>query len=97
MYTFTIDEFEEILKEEGLAEDALFLMITILCEIKEYALTFEANSHDLVNKASEYSVTYNRLPDERKESLDGIMNMPIFICYGPDDDGDSRGVSYPTE
>ena len=97
MYTFTIDEFEEILKEEGLKEDSLFLMITILCEIKEYVLTFEANSHDLVNKASEYSVTYNRLPEERKESLDGIMNMPIFICYGPDDDGVNGDVSYPTE
>ncbi|HDX9051758.1 TPA: hypothetical protein ROW14_004165 [Yersinia enterocolitica] len=98
MYSIDIDEFEHILKEDELPSAEMFLMNSILSEIKEFSTTFIANTDDLVNKASEHSVTYNRLDSEQKLFLNGVMKMPIFICYGPDDESDVDGVvSYPKE
>lgn len=66
----------------------MVLMSAILSEIKVFTPTFIANSNDLVDKASEHSITYNRLPDEQKRFLDGVMTLSLFICYDTDDGDD---------
>ncbi|AJJ53069.1 hypothetical protein BZ17_4305 (plasmid) [Yersinia pseudotuberculosis IP 32953] len=82
MYTVSIDDFEQILKDDELPINEMVLMSAILSEVKEFSKTFIPNCNDLVDKASEHSITYNRLTEGDKLFLNGIMSMPLFICYG---------------
>lgn len=82
--TISLDEFEHLLSEDGLPDEALTVMRLILNDIRTVKQRFKANSNELFNLAVSHSPTYAELPDERREFFKGIMKLPIFFMMDPD-------------
>ena len=82
--TISLDEFEDLLSEDGLPDEALTVMRKIFSDIRTVKQRFKANSNELINLAVSHSPTYAELPDERREFFSGIMKLPIFFMIDPD-------------
>lgn len=82
--TISIDEFEDLLSEDGLPDEALTVMRQIFSDIRPVKQRFKANSNELINLAVSHSPTYATLPDERREFFNGVMKLPIFFVIDPD-------------
>ncbi|HCR2979566.1 hypothetical protein [Serratia marcescens] len=82
--TISLDEFEHLLSEDGLPDEALTVMRLILNDIRTVKQRFKANSNELFNLVVSHSPTYAELPDERREFFKGIMKLPIFFMMDPD-------------
>lgn len=82
--TISLDEFEDLLSEDGLPDEALTVMRQIFSDIRPVKQRVKANSNELINLAASYSPTYAALPDERREFFNGVMKLPIFFMINPD-------------
>lgn len=79
----TIDDFEYLIRDEGLTDEYLLVMTSILNEVKPHVKTFNANTDELISIAAQHSSTYSLLTDERKESFNGLLRMKVFFCSDP--------------
>ncbi|HGM5392025.1 hypothetical protein BSQ98_10450 [Serratia liquefaciens] len=82
--TISLDEFEDLLSEDGLPDEALTVMRQIFSDIRPVKQRFKANSDELINLAVKHSPTYTALPEERRKFLNGVMKLPIFFVIDPD-------------
>ncbi|EPC6177117.1 TPA: hypothetical protein ACNV4G_003325 [Serratia marcescens] len=82
--TISLNEFDDLLSEDGLPDEALTVMRQIFSDIRSVKQRFKANSDELINLAVKHSPTYAELPDERREFFNGIMKLPIFFMFDPD-------------
>lgn len=82
--TISLDEFEDLLSEDGLPDEALTVMRQIFSDIRLVTQRFKANSDELINLAINHSPTYASLPDERRKFLNEVMKLPIFFMIDPD-------------
>jgi len=82
--TISLDEFEDLLSEDGLPDDALAVIRQIFSDIRPVTQRFKANSNELINLAISHSPTYAALPNERREFFNGVLKLPIFFMIDPD-------------
>lgn len=82
--TISLDEFEDLLSEDGLPDEALAVIRQIFSDIRPVTQRFKANSEELVNLAVAHSPTYMALTDERREFFNGVLKLPIFFMIDPD-------------
>jgi hypothetical protein len=82
--TISLDEFEDLLSEDGLPDEALAVIRQIFIDIRPVTQRFKANSNELINLAVSHSPTYAELPDDRREFFNGVMKLPIFFMINPD-------------
>ena len=80
--TISIDDFEQLLREEGLTDEALATVTAILREIRPTAQSFRANSGELLTLAVSHSATFKQLAKSRQDFFSGVLQMPIFFCSG---------------
>ncbi|HBQ7493227.1 hypothetical protein [Serratia marcescens] len=82
--TISLDEFEDLLSEDGLPDEALTVIRQIFSDIRPVKKRFKANGNELINLTVSHSPTYAELPDERREFFKGVMKLPIFFMMNPD-------------
>ncbi|WP_235424016.1 hypothetical protein [Citrobacter koseri] len=80
--TISIDDFEQLLHEEGLPDDALATVTAILSEIRPAAQSFRANSGELLALAVSHSATFKQLSENRQAFFASVLNMPLFFYSG---------------
>ncbi|MFK3695359.1 hypothetical protein [Serratia bockelmannii] len=62
--TISLDEFEDLLSEDGLPDEALTVIRQIFSDIRPVKKRFKANGNELINLVVSHSPTYAELPDE---------------------------------
>lgn len=84
--TVTLEDFADLVADEGLTSEALEVFLSIIAEIRAYAYSFQANSPELVQLAALHSPTFQILPAGRQEFFASVMTMPIFFCESQEDE-----------
>lgn len=77
--TISIDDFEQLLREEGLPDEELVTVTAILNEIRPAAQSFRANSGELLTLTVSHSATFKQLTESRQAFFTGVLNMPLFF------------------
>ena len=80
--TISIDDFEQLLSEEGLPDEALATVTAILSEIRPAAQSFRANSGELLALAVSHSATFKQLTESRQAFFTSVLQMPLFFYTG---------------
>jgi len=75
----SIDDYEEMLKEDQLTDFAMGIMKSLLNDIRPFATKFRANTDDLLNLAEKHSVTFQQITEGQQLFFIGIMKSPIFF------------------
>ncbi|MCV6862045.1 hypothetical protein MZC50_09060 [Yersinia pestis subsp. pestis] len=81
--TVTLEDFADLVADEGLTPEALEAFLSIIAEIRIKAESFQANSPELVQLAALYSPKFQMLPAARQEFFASVMTMPIFFMTLP--------------
>lgn len=82
--SITLEEFENLLLQDELADETMVLINTIFTELRPHITSFQANSHELVQLSSFHSPTFSSLTADRQQFLCGIMTMPVFFYSVPE-------------
>ena len=75
----SIDDYEEMLKEDQLTDFAMGIMKSLLNDIRPFATKFRANTDDLLNLAEKHSQTFQEITEGQQLFFVGIMKSPIFF------------------
>lgn len=81
--TVTLEDFTDLLTDEELTPDALECILAVLAEIKPHAVSFQANTPELVQLAALHSPTFRVLPASRQQFFSSVLTMPVFFYTLP--------------
>ncbi|HGF3272612.1 TPA: hypothetical protein ACGAHT_004580 [Salmonella enterica subsp. enterica serovar Newport] len=77
--TVTLEDFADLLADDGLPPDALEEILAVLAEIKPHAVSFLANTPELVQLAALHSPKFQALPASRQQFFASVLTMPVFF------------------
>ena len=81
--TVTLDDFADLLADDDLLPDALEEILAVLAEIKPHALSFQANTPELIQLAALHSPKFQALPAVKQQSFASVLTMPVFFMTLP--------------
>ncbi|HBU8763982.1 TPA: hypothetical protein MDE14_005068 [Klebsiella pneumoniae] len=77
--TITLEDFSDILADDGLIPEELERILSILAEISPHTATFHANTPELVQLAALYSPTFQALQAQKQQFCASVLTMPLFF------------------
>ncbi|ECJ2502734.1 hypothetical protein HB034_004544 [Salmonella enterica subsp. diarizonae] len=81
--TVTLEDFADLLADEGLTPEALESVLAILAEINPHKASFQANTPELVQLAALHSPKFQALPATRQRFFSEVLTMPVFFYTLP--------------